>query len=139
VLSAPSIENIRHDLVSQTKLILENGEGLEDIETVNLVRLADGNLEIEVQCIWASRDRQPALSYDIITFLAAAFKVFDEPDYPTLKYIFGSDDPRILITTYSTDNDYRYQSSTDANTLFDVKDKSISYEEWVAAADAGFR
>ena len=65
-----TIEAARQDFVELTTNFLEHGEGLEDIKQVNLVRLNDdGVFEIEVKSIWASKDRQPDLSYVIISYL----------------------------------------------------------------------
>jgi hypothetical protein len=131
-----SLEDVRAEFISAVIDVLENGEGLEDIETVTLVRFRNGALDIEIRTIWASRDNQPIVSYNIISFLAPAFEnVTDEQ----CARLFGSEQPVVHITSYSTDGDYRYESVTTIETLRRVAQKSISYEEWVAAANAGFR
>ncbi len=136
--STQSIEEIRQKFLEMTIEFLERGEGMEDIESVSLVRFGEpGLLEIEVKSEYASRDRQPELSYTIISFLATALGGGLERE--SLLKLGGGDDFTIHITTYSTNGDYRYQSDTNYETLMKVKNKQISYVEWVAAANAEFR
>jgi hypothetical protein len=45
----------------------------------------------------------------------------------------------IDLTTYSIMNEYRFKSATDYEALTQITDRAMSYEEWVAVANAGFR
>jgi hypothetical protein len=134
-----SVEEFRQELVNQTKAILENGQGLEEVEAINLVRIGEsGGLEIEFRTRYASRDNQPAVTYKVIQFFSSAFVNGFHRDVSGVEKLTGG--PFVLrITSYSTDGDYRYQSETDWGTMVKVADQAISYDEWVSAANAGFR
>ena len=132
-----AIAIIQNKFIEQMNDILERGEGLEEIDGVNLVRFnEDGLFEIEVRSIYSSQDNQPDLSYKIISFLAVIFKSWDRENANILA---GEHDFAIHITTYSADGDYRYQSTTDFETLQKVANKAISYEEWKSFAGADFK
>jgi hypothetical protein len=128
------IVQFRQDLASLYALALP--KGISDIETVNMVRIANGRFEIEVKTKWASQDRQPIVSRDIIQFFAGSFI----PNFSATEAanIADSDKFTLYLVTYSTDGDYRYESTTDYDTLVKVKNMTISYDEWVAASNAGF-
>lgn len=108
-----------------------------DVKSVNLARINDGQIQIEVGLKWASEDRQPPISYDIISgfseILIGAGVTEDKANLLTDGKPFA-----ISLVTYSSSGDYRYQSITDYATLKKIYDKSISYDEWVTAAKAGF-
>jgi hypothetical protein len=110
---------------------------VSDIERFNMVRVDNNILEIEVMTIWASQDSQPIVSYDIVQYLAEVFK--DSLSHTLAYSVFGGDDYSIHLVTYSTNGDYRYESTTNNNTLMQVANHSISYDEWIAASNAGFR
>jgi hypothetical protein len=116
--------------------IISDLEGFSDVERVNLVRWDEGLLEIEVQTQWASRDNQPEVSWTIIATFAEPLADMSEGQRMALT---GSEDLTVKLTTYSTDGDYRYRSETDFSTLVKLKNRSMSYDEWVQAANAGFR
>ncbi|MBA4383462.1 MAG: hypothetical protein C0410_01880 [Anaerolinea sp.] len=114
--------------------------GFEDIESINLIRGVNGVLQIEVKCMWASRDRQPPLSYELIKGFAESFfqsQGFSESDLA--RFTNGTDKFSVEITTYSTDNDYKYHSITDYQTLEKVYNSAITYDEWITLAQAGFK
>lgn len=116
--------------------LISDLEGFDDVERVNLVRWDTGLLEIEVNTVWASRDNQPEVSWNIVTTLADVLTQMTEGQRMTLT---GSRNLTLRLTTYSTDGDYRYVSETDFSTLVKLDSRSISYEEWIQAANAGFR
>lgn len=113
----------------------------DDVESVNLVRGNNGTLEIEIKTIWASKDNQSKVSYDLIKIFAKFFSTYIRTSSETeLSEMMGGQGKfAISITTYSTDNDYRYKSLTDLATLIKVEISEISYDEWVISANAGFR
>lgn len=132
-----SVEDVQKDIIGLITKYLESGELL--IEKVAVVRFGDpGVFEIEVNNAMMARDNQPDLSYDMIAALA---KMFIDGGLTRDKAITlgGGDDFVIRITTYSADGNYRYQSDTNYETLEKIYNKQISYEEWVAAANADFR
>lgn len=134
-----NVEEVKEQFRQVIISILEDGEGLEDIDSVSVVRYGGpGILDIELATKWASRDRQPAVTYKIIQFLAEVL-ADDENDKELIMLIFGGNDLKINITTFSTQGSYRYQSLTDWATLELVKAKDISYDEWVSASGAGFK
>lgn len=47
----PSLDETRDQFVQLITKFLENGEGFDDIENVNLVRIQDGELQIEVKTL----------------------------------------------------------------------------------------
>jgi hypothetical protein len=116
--------------------IVSDLEGWDDVQRVNLVRWSEEGVEIELHTVWASRDNQPEVSWDIITVLSEVWADMTEGQRVTLT---GSEDFTMRLTTYSTDGDYRYVSETDFDTFVKVNNRSMGYEEWVQAANAGFR
>jgi hypothetical protein len=116
--------------------IVSDLEGLSDVERVNLVRWSEGHLKIELQTLWASRDRQEEVSWTVTRLLADPLADVSETQRLSLT---GSKELTIELTTYSTNGDYRYQSETDFSTLVRIANRSISREEWIQAANAGFR
>lgn len=136
-LETNTLEELQDEFVELLIQFLEDGEGLEDIESVTLVRLNDdGILEIELKSRWASRDSQPDLSFTIISWFSVAFSEFTEETFYKLA---NGHDLIFSLTTYSTDGDYRYKSETNVELLHKLYQKKVSYEEWVQEANAGFR
>ena len=130
-------EKGRKEFIELTTNFLENGEGLEEIEKINLLRFNDaGVLEIEILAVYSSQDNQPFISYKIIAWLATAWTPLPE-DYFNL--ISGGESFAVQITSYSSDGDYPYQSVTNYETLQLLENKEISYEEWVSASNGGFK
>ncbi len=96
----------------------------------------DQTLEIELKLRWASQDRQPIASYNVVNMIAGGLLIEEGMELLDMMKITS---PTIKITTYSTDGGYRYKSETSFETLQKIFNKSISYEEWISAANAGFR
>lgn len=133
-----SAEELRPEFLALIIEFLENGEGLEDVGNVNLVRFGDpGVLEIEVNSRYSSKSNQPQLSYAIIRFLSVV--LIEGIDYENLKMLSSGENFGINLTTYSEENRYRYQSFTTYELLQKVHDKVISYDEWVVESGAGFK
>lgn len=129
---APSVDEVRVQLIDA---IISDLSNIDDVEVVNLVRFNAGTLEVEVKTLWASQDTQPDVSWQIVSYFSEAFADFNRDG---LERVGGG--PFVLsLTTYSTRGDYRYQSLTNWDTLKKIGGKSISYEEWVTVAGAGFR
>lgn len=121
-------------------IIRELVEKHSDIERVSLVKGENGILVIEFFTQWASRDRQPIVSYDLIDIFA--FVLIDSnKSEEDLAWFCGDETAKfgIDITSYSTSGGYRYKSFTDYSTLENVNKKSISYDGWVTASEAGFK
>jgi hypothetical protein len=113
-------------------------EMASDIETINMARINNGRFEIELKTKWASQDSQPDVSYQVVQVIAQLFK--DAPfSAESAAYYAGSDEFTVNLVTYSANGDYRYESLTDYDTLMQIANKLISYDEWVAASNAGFR
>lgn len=112
-------------------------ETLGDVERVNLVRFLEGVMEVELNTKWASRDSQPEVTWAVVTGLASVAE--DDMDIAWRKKAVDSEDFTLLLRTYSTNGDYRYQSETDYDTLMKLANRSMSYDEWVEAANAGFK
>ena len=84
-----------------------------EFERVDVIYFdGEGTLEIEEHIRWASRDRQPDAQWGSITFIALFFGLTDEKPIG----LFGGE-PLIHIVTVSTDGEYRYESTTDRDTL----------------------
>lgn len=112
-------------------------EKLEDVETVTTVRPGSESLEIELRTQWASKDRQPDVSYEAIRLLANVFGGASEDI--ALMFVAGHPEHfSVLLTTYSVDGDYKYSSLTYYDTLVKLNNKQITYDEWVNEANAGF-
>lgn len=106
-----------------------------DIESVNMVRITDGVLEIELKTKWASRDMQPDVNYSIAKDLAGIFGKY--PKSYNEEVMGGPFLLRLVI--YSTDGDYRYQSETNYELAVSLAKQSVSFDEWVQASGAGFK
>lgn len=108
-----------------------------DTKVINTFRRGTMSLEIEVKTKWASKDSQPDVSYEIIKVLSDVFGQSTEAK--ALNFVKGNPDHfSILLTTYSTDGDYKYQSLTYYDTLVKLYKKQINYDEWVQETNAGF-
>lgn len=121
--------DFRRDIISYL-------EGLYDVERVNLVRWDEGLLEIEVKTRYHSHSNQPDVSWQIIVAMADGLAGLSPSQRMALT---GSEGLYIELTTYSTDGGYRYRSQTEFDTLVRLNNRAIGYEEWVQAANAGFR
>lgn len=126
-------EFFREGFVAILETLLE-----DDIEMVNLARIRDNVFEIEVKTRWAAKDNQPDVSYKIIQYAAIYISAIITNDDETWKRRFPNGMVLDLLT-YSTDAKYPYQSTTDLTTLLEIEKKSISYQEWIEAANAGFK
>jgi hypothetical protein len=129
-----SLEQLRTDFSSTVADAITN---IEDVETINMVRIANRKLEIELRTRWASQDRQPIVSYELIQLLATG--TVNNISADKAAWFVESDKFSIYLVTYSTDGDFRYESTTDWDTLEKLDNQSISYDEWVTASNAGFR
>lgn len=129
---APSVDEVREQLLDA---VVSDLASFEEVEEVTLVRFAEGMLEIELKTVWASQDSQPDISWTVIRTFSDAFADFDKDN---LELVAGG--PFVIaLTTYSMNGDYRYQSVTDWDTIQKLASKSISFEEWTTAAQAGFK
>lgn len=116
--------------------IIDDLEVFDDVDRVSTARLGDGVIYIELNTTWHSRDQQPPVTWEIITFMADAFS---ESTPLSRETIAGVDNFTLHLATYSADNRYRYQSETDHETLAMLANRQLTFEEWAQAADAGFR
>ena len=128
-----SLDELRKEIFVDTAELIES---FDDVESVGLIRGENGVLEIELKTAWASQDRQPDVSYQIVQLMA---QILGDLETGKIFNLVGGNSFIFHLTTYSTDGDYRYQSDTDLDTIRDIYDLAISYEEWLAASDAGFR
>jgi len=113
-------------------------ENVSDVETVTMSRINNGRLEIELRTLWASQDSQANVSYEVVQVIAQVLIGSTMPP-ETAAEIVGGDEFTVYLVTYSTDGDYRYESTTNYDTLAQIKNRSISHDEWVTASNAGFR
>ena len=133
----PTIQRSRMDHQSSiSQATVEDLEKLDDVERVNLVKFDEGVYEIEIQTVWASQDSQPEVSWLIVTLMARVFADASPGQRMTLT---GSEELTLVLTSYSTNGDFRYKSETDIDTMIRVNNRSISYEDWILLANAGFR
>jgi len=79
---------------------------------------------------------QPDVSWKVITKLAGVSAGFSTTGRTRLT---GSEEFVIELTTYANGGGYRYISSTDFRTQVGLTARTVGYEEWVDAANAGFR
>jgi ABC-type oligopeptide transport system substrate-binding subunit len=111
--------------------------GVSDIDSITTLRKGNDSLEIELRTIWASKDRQPNVSFEAIQLLAITFANLREGQ--ALNFVTGNPQHfSILLTTYSVDGNYKYSSLTYYDTLVKLYNKQITYSEWVNEAKAGF-
>lgn len=109
----------------------------DDIETINLIRFNDNELQIELKNRWSSRDMQPDISYKAIQWISTFTTRWEEGDSSWRRAF--PDGFSVDLQTYSATGGYPYHSYTTFQTLRDVNEKKISYQEWVEAAQAGFK
>jgi len=130
----PNVQSIVNNTIEGLQeLIL----GYTETESINVIRPGKEAFEIEVKTMWASKDSQPDVSFEIIKILADVFGNTTETQL--LNFIDGEvDNFSVIITTYSTDGDYKYQSRTYYDTLIKLYNKRLSYEEWVQESSADF-
>jgi hypothetical protein len=110
---------------------------VSDVESVTVIRRGQESLEIELRTVWASKDRQADVSYQVMRVLSDVFA--DTTEGKALNFVTGK--PKhfsISLITFSTDGDYKYSSLTYFDTLKKLHNKQITYEEWLAEAKAGF-
>jgi len=133
--NTPNVQSIVNKTIEGLQeLIL----GFTDTESINMIRPGKEAFEVEVKTMWASKDSQPDVSFEIVKVLADVFGQTTE--YQLLNFIDGEVDKfSVIITTYSTDGDYKYQSQTYYDTLIKLYNKRITYEEWVQESNAGFK
>ena len=131
----PEAESARRDF---RKLVIEMVEDFEDVELLNSVKIEDGVLEIEFMTRWASRDRQPDISYKLIKLFAEVL-IRGDVDDELAQLLFDGNNPTIRIVSYSTDGDYRYSSNTSWLMIKSLFEKSITYQDWVEGSSAGFK
>ncbi len=111
--------------------------GGDDLSAINMIKLEENVFEIELKTKWASQDRQPDVSYVIIQLISTFASTWSDPENVFLTIL--PDGFNVHLVTYSTDGDYRYESFTDFKTLQAINEKTISYNEWVTASNAGFK
>ena len=103
-----TIEELR---IEFTNLMIKIVKEDENVESVNLVRGNNGVLEIEVMGVWASKDRQPNVNYQLTKTLAFYLLSSENTTENILSGLAGGDSLfSIAITTISSGQDYRYYS-----------------------------
>lgn len=108
-----------------------------EVDSINLLRMDNYVLEVELKTRWASKDSQPDVSYEIVKYVSLFAEAWLNPD--SLFKDLNPDGFDLSLTTYSIDGDYRYSSYSNFETLLKVYKKSISYDEWVQLSSAGFK
>jgi hypothetical protein len=132
--STPDQEELIQELIDSLVEVIET---YTDVESVTTIRKGDESFEIEVKTLWASKDRQPSVSFQIIQVLADVFGGTTEAK--ALNFVKNNPEHfSVLLTTYSAGGDYKYSSLTYYDTLVKLKNKQITYDEWVADSGAGF-
>jgi hypothetical protein len=131
---AKSPDEMRKDLEEVFTIILEEVD--ENVDTVNLVRVSEGLIEIEFKTVWASQDRQPQVTFD---FLQEIADFFTSDTNENIVAAYGGNTVIVQVTTYSDSGDYRYQSETNHETMIKIAEKHITFDEWVIASNAGFK
>lgn len=111
-------------------------EKVDGVERVNIIERGE-YLEIELMTMWASRDNQPEVSFDVVTMVFA--EIFGGVTQAKATNFVTGDSFAVHLVTYSADNEYPYESLTDYDTLVKLKDRQISYEGWVNTSNAHFR
>jgi hypothetical protein len=132
--STPDVDTLIEDLIVDiSDVILE----YTDVESITTIRKGSKSFEIEVRTMYASKDRQPDVSFQIIKLLA---EIFGDVDEDRLINLVEGDTPHfsVSLTTYSVDGDYKYSSLTYYDSFQKLFKKQITYEEWVEVAGAGF-
>jgi len=134
ITAPPQVEKTVDTILISIAELLENN--ISDVDSVTTIRPGNDSLEIELKTIWASKDRQPNISFEVIQILAIAFNV---PEDKALNLVTGNPEHfSILLTTYSTDGGYKYSSLTYYDTWVKLYNKRITYDEWLNEAGAGF-
>ncbi len=134
ITASPQVQETKDAILLDIAQMLEESG---DTESVTTIRPGQDSLEIELVVKWASRDRQPNASFEVIKLLAIVFGGADERK--ALNFVTGNPTNfSILLNTYSAGGDYKYSSLTYYDTLVKLNKKQITYDEWVSESGAGF-
>ncbi|KKM08430.1 hypothetical protein SY88_23870 [Clostridiales bacterium PH28_bin88] len=109
----------------------------QDINIINLIRIEEDIIQVELKTKRYVRDSQPDISYKVVQQIATFAGLWEKENSP-LKNLFP-DGFNLSLLTYSAEGNYPYDSFTNFETLLDVDKKNISYQEWVELANAGFK
>ena len=107
---------------------------LDGVKAVAKAGFSVNCLDIELITDWNEQDRQPEVAWSAIK--AVAVNIFTETPNQSISDIEGDD---ISITTYSPEGKYRFESKTQFGILPQIAGGSMSFEEWLIAANADFR
>jgi len=107
---------------------IEETESIPGVDRVDLFRVVNGVMEVELSTSVLSEDYQPRVSWDVVS----AFSGFVAEEIENDSFVLS-------LKTYSGLGEYRYQSETDYDTFLKLNNRTMSYDEWVEAANAGFR
>lgn len=131
---ARSLEEIQAEF---RVLVVEFLENIFEVDTVTLVRLQPGELVVELRTVYLAQDNQPDVSY--IISRGVADLLIGQLERENAARITGGDNFSLNLTTYSDSGDYAYHSTTRWELLELLAQRAISYEEWLAQSNAGFR
>ena len=128
-----TVEEIKQEWNQDVITLLEK---LDYVGRVNLVQFIEGGFVIELQTLFQIQNYQAEASYEIVTMLSEVLTIWDPQ---TRLKLTGSEELTLILTTFSANGENRYVSETDFETMEKVRDRSISRDEWVILANAGFR
>jgi hypothetical protein len=131
--SAEELEKILTEGIEALIMVLAE----DNVSSINMIRLDENILKIELKTSWASLDRQPDVSYETIQLISTFSDLWNKAENGLLPILPDGFDTHLV--TYSTDGNYRYESFTSFSTLQAVYGKEISYSEWVESAGAAFK
>jgi hypothetical protein len=106
------------------------------VSYLHTVQFKDNNIQAELRTCYATKERQPEVSYQIIQGLADMLSGLSMEHSMLLANggVLSLD-----LITYSIDNLFKYESVTTYPTLLMVASKSITYDDWVRVSGAGFK
>jgi hypothetical protein len=132
-----TLEDLRDDFADLIAEYLEQGGGSNEVRTVRSVHFSQGGFfDIELETLWASRELQPSVAYEVVYWLGKAW--VDSPDELFYR-LSGQDRFVVRLVTYSRGGEEPHTSETDLETVKKVARMEITYEEWKVTSNAGFR
>lgn len=132
--NTPNVDKIVNDTIAGLEELII---GFTETESITMIRPGKEAFEIEVKTSNYAKDSQPDISFEIAKILGEVFGTATETQL--LHFIDGyAEKFSVIITTYSAEGKYKYQSRTYYDTLIKLYNKRITYDEWVQESNAGF-
>jgi hypothetical protein len=106
-------------------------ETLELVESINTIRWNGSSLELEAKLPYASADNLIPLHYEIVRYISLFFD--DTVDSKFLPVF--NDDTKLIFVSLPAMGSKQYISTTNLETMRNLNDKTITFDEWKTVAN----